>query len=155
MRKKKADHRRATADVKYKDQLVQQFINNLMDDGKKSIASRLMYSSFDVIAERTGTSPLDVFYKAISNVSPTLEVKSRRVGGANYQVPTEVRSERKRSLAIRWLIQYAYERKDKSMALKLAAEFIAASNNEGGAVKKKEDTHRMAEANKAFAHFRW
>jgi small subunit ribosomal protein S7 len=155
MRKKNAEHRPVKADLKFKDQLVQQFINNLMDDGKKSTANRIMYRSFDVIAERTGSNPLDIFYKAMSNVSPTLEVKSRRVGGANYQVPTEVRSERKRSLAIRWLIQYAYERKDKSMALKLASEFIAASNNEGGAVKKKEDTHRMAEANKAFAHFRW
>jgi len=156
MRKKKADHRIIKADLKYNDVLVQYFINNLMEQCKKSIARNVVYSAFDTISERTGgTNPIDTFYKAINNVSPPLEVKSRRVGGANYQVPTEVRSERKRSLAIRWLIQYAYERKEKSMSLKLASELIAASNNEGGAVKKKEDTLRMAEANKAFAHFRW
>ena len=156
MRKKQAEHRIVKPDLKYNDVLVQYFINNLMIGGKKNIARNILYSAFDVVAERTGgTNPLDTFYKAVNNVSPTLEVKSRRVGGANYQVPTEVRSERKRSLAIRWLIQYAYERKDKSMALKLASELVAASNNEGGAVKKKEDTLRMAEANKAFAHFRW
>lgn len=126
-----------------------------MKEGKKHLARRLMYDAFSIIEERTKASGIDVFKKALSNTRPVLEVKARRVGGATYQVPTEVRSSRSVALAIRWLIGYANDRKDKSMSQKLAAEFIAASNGEGNAIKKKEDTHKMAEANKAFAHFKW
>jgi len=126
-----------------------------MKDGKKHLARRLMYDAFSIIEERTKANGIDVFKKALSNARPVLEVKARRVGGATYQVPTEVRSSRSVALAIRWLIGYANDRKDKSMSQKLAAEFIAASNGEGNAIKKKEDTHKMAEANKAFAHFKW
>jgi len=126
-----------------------------MKDGKKHLARRLMYDAFSIIEERTKANGIDVFKKALSNARPVLEVKARRVGGATYQVPTEVRSSRSVALAIRWLIGYANDRKDKAMSQKLAAEFIAASNGEGNAIKKKEDTHKMAEANKAFAHFKW
>ncbi|MBM2844724.1 MAG: Ribosomal protein [Bacteroidetes bacterium] len=126
-----------------------------MKEGKKHLARRLMYDAFSIIEERTKANGIDVFKKALSNTRPVLEVKARRVGGATYQVPTEVRSSRSVALAIRWLIGYANDRKDKSMSQKLAAEFIAASNGEGNAIKKKEDTHKMAEANKAFAHFKW
>ncbi len=155
MRKKSSSKRGLVPDVKYNDVVVQQFINNLLKSGKKNAARRIVYGAMDIIAEKTSTNPLDTFHKAMSNVAPTLEVKSRRVGGANYQVPTEVRPERRKSLAFRWLITYSATRKDKSMAQKLASELMAAANNEGSAVKKREDTHRMAEANKAFAHFRW
>jgi small subunit ribosomal protein S7 len=126
-----------------------------MKRGKKQLALRLLYDSFQVIEERTKSNGLEVFRKAVHNVRPLLEVRARRVGGATYQVPTEVRESRSIDLAMRWLIGYARGRKDKSMSLKLAAEFIAAAAGEGNAVKKREDTHRMAEANKAFAHFRW
>jgi small subunit ribosomal protein S7 len=135
--------------------MVSAFINCVMKDGKKHLARRLMYDAFSIIEERTKANGIDVFKKALSNTRPVLEVKARRVGGATYQVPTEVRSSRSVALAIRWLISYANDRKDKSMSQKLAAEFIAASNGEGNAIKKKEDTHKMAEANKAFAHFKW
>ncbi len=155
MRKKKSSKRPLIPDVRYHDIVVQQFINNVMERGKKSVAQHLVYGAFDIIAEKTGQSPLDVFHKAMANVAPTLEVRSRRVGGANYQVPTEVRPDRRRSLAFRWLITFSAARRDRSMAAKLANELMAAANNEGNAVKKREDTHRMAEANKAFAHFRW
>ena len=155
MRKKRATRRAVTPDPKFNDVLVSQFINSVMKSGKKHRARGIMYDAFSIIEDRTKSTGLDVFRKAVSNVRPMLEVKARRVGGATYQVPTEVRSERSVALAIRWLIGYASDRKDKSMAQKLAAEFIAASNGEGNAVKKKEDTHKMAEANKAFAHFRW
>jgi len=142
-------------DPKYNDALVSEFINNIMKQGKKHLARKILYDSFSLIEERTKSTGLDVFKKAVSNTRPVLEVKARRVGGATYQVPTEVRGDRSIALAIRWLIGYANDRKDKSMSQKLAAEFIAASNGEGNAIKKKEDTHKMAEANKAFAHFKW
>ncbi|MBI2618461.1 MAG: 30S ribosomal protein S7 [Ignavibacteriales bacterium] len=155
MRKKRAAKRFVETDPKYQDLLVSRFINSLLKQGKKHSARRILYSAFNLIEERTKNKPLEVFKKALSNVSPLLEVRARRVGGATYQVPTEVRPERRTALAIRWLISYAQERSDKSMSHKLAAEFVAAASGEGGAMKKKEDVHRMAEANKAFAHFRW
>ncbi len=142
-------------DPRYNDVFVSQFINSVMKQGKKHTARRIMYDALALVEERTKSPGLDVFRKAMSNVRPVLEVRARRVGGATYQVPTEVRSDRSVALAIRWLINYASDRKDKSMAQKLAAEFIAASNGEGSAIKKKEDVHKMAEANKAFAHFKW
>jgi len=123
--------------------------------GKKRLAESICYGAFDIVAEKTGRPPLEVLEQALKNTMPLLEVKARRVGGANYQVPVEVRPERRQSLAIRWLVEYARQRSGKSMEEKLAAELIDAANNTGGAVKKKEDTHRMAEANKAFAHYRW
>ena len=135
---------------------VTKFISCMMHDGKRSTAERILYKSFDIIKEKTGDDPLKVFKKAIDNVKPSLEVKSRRVGGSNYQVPVEVNPNRRLSLSIRWLIGYARSRGDgKTMFEKLANEFLDASNLRGGAVKKREDTHRMAEANKAFAHYRW
>jgi small subunit ribosomal protein S7 len=155
VRKKKAGSRPTTPDPKYGDVLVAEFINNIMKQGKKHRARRILYDAFQMIEERTKNNGLDVFKKAMHNARPMLEVKARRVGGATYQVPTEVRGERSVALAIRWLIGYASDRKDRSMAQKLAAELIAASQGEGNAIKKKEDTHKMAEANKAFAHFRW
>lgn len=155
MRKKSSSKRGLVPDTKYNDIVIQQFINNLLKDGKKNAAQRIVYGAMEIIAEKTSTNPLDIFHKAMTNVAPALEVRSRRVGGANYQVPTEVRPERRKSLAFRWLITYSATRKDKSMAMKLASELMAAANNEGSAVKKREDVHRMAEANKAFAHFRW
>jgi small subunit ribosomal protein S7 len=155
MRKHHAVLRPRVPDPKFGDTLVSQFINSLMLAGQKSTAQRIMYDAFDLIQERTGQSGLEVFRKAMNNASPLIEVRSRRVGGATYQVPTEVRPERKTALAIRWLINYSRARGEKSMAQRLAGEFIAASNNEGTTVKKRDDTHRMAEANKAFAHFRF
>lgn len=154
MRRKQAEKRIPTPDPIYGDVTVAKFIAAIMRDGKKSIAQKLVYSSFDSIEERSGEPGVEVFRKAINNVAPLVEVRSRRVGGATYQVPIEVRPERRTSLAFRWLIQYARQRGDKSMSNRLAAELMAASKGEGGAVKKKDDTHRMAEANKAFAHFR-
>ena len=155
MRKKRASSRLRTPDPKYNDVLVSEFINNIMKGGKKHLARRILYDAFSIIEERTKSTGLEVFKKAMSNARPVLEVKARRVGGATYQVPTEVRSGRSVALAIRWLSGYASDRKERSMAHKLASEFIAASNGEGNAIKKKEDTHKMAEANKAFAHFKW
>jgi small subunit ribosomal protein S7 len=155
VRKKRASSRIRTPDPKYNDVLVSEFINNIMKGGKKHLARRILYDAFALIEERTKSTGLDVFKKAMSNARPVLEVKARRVGGATYQVPTEVRSGRSVALAIRWLSGYASDRKERSMAHKLASEFIAASNGEGNAIKKKEDTHKMAEANKAFAHFKW
>ncbi len=142
-------------DPKYKNILVAKFINCIMRRGKKSVAERILYRALEIIKERTNEDPLKVFEKSINNVKPILEVRSRRVGGATYQVPTEVRPERRTALAIRWLITYAKERAEKSMEEKLAAELIDAANNRGAAIKKKEDVHKMAEANKAFAHYRW
>ncbi len=142
-------------DPKFNDVLVAKFINSLMFDGKKSKARDVVYDAFEIIEDRTKKTGLEVFKKAINNTQPLIEVRSRRVGGATYQVPTEVRPERRSALAMRWLKTYARARNEKSMSGKLAAELIAASNNEGSAVKKKEDTHKMAEANKAFAHFKW
>jgi small subunit ribosomal protein S7 len=155
MRKRHAELRPRIPDPKYGDTLVSQFINSLMLGGKKSVAQRIMYDAMDMIQERSGQSGLEVFKKAMNNASPLIEVRSRRVGGATYQVPTEVRPERKTALAIRWLITYSRARGEKSMAQRLAGELMAASNNEGSTVKKRDDTHRMAEANKAFAHFRF
>ncbi len=155
MRKKKASHKSTTPDPRYNDLLVSQFINSVMKSGRKHLARRIVYDSFALIEERGKGAGIDVFRKAVSNARPILEVKARRVGGATYQVPTEVRGDRSVALAFRWLINYAGERKDKSMSQRLAAEFMAASTGEGNAVKKKEDTHKMAEANKAFAHFKW
>ena len=144
-----------TPDYQYQNPLVGRFINYVMRQGKKSIAQKVVYKSFDIIKEKTKNNPLELFEKAIKNISPSLEVKSRRIGGANYQVPQPVRADRKIQLAFRWIIKAANTKKGKPMAAKLAEEFILASNNEGAAVKKKLDTHRMAEANRAFAHFSW
>jgi small subunit ribosomal protein S7 len=155
MRRKQAEKRISVPDPIYGDVTVAKFIAAVMRDGKKSTAQRIVYGAFDTIEERTGEPGVEVFRKAINNAAPLVEVKSRRVGGATYQVPIEVRPERRTSLAFRWLIQYARQRGDKSMANRLAAELTAASRGEGGAVKKKDDTHRMAEANKAFSHFRF
>jgi small subunit ribosomal protein S7 len=155
MRKKRAIRRRVTPDPKFGDELISRFVNSVLKDGKKNIARKIVYSALDQIAQKTEKNPLEVFKKAVDNASPLIEVRARRVGGATYQVPTEVRLERRTALAIRWLITYAQDRSDKSMSQKLAAELLAASTGEGGAVKKKDDVHRMAEANKAFAHFRW
>tara|TARA_Y100001968_G_C19251949_1_gene664883 strand:+ start:28 stop:492 length:465 start_codon:yes stop_codon:yes gene_type:complete len=154
MRRRRPEKREILPDPIFGDKVVAKFVNNLMLDGKKSIAEKLFYSSLDIIKQREKKDGLDVFKKALENVSPLVEVKSKRIGGATYQVPTEVRDRRKSALAMRWLIQYARARKGQTMADRLAAEFIAASKGEGGSFKKKEDTHRMAEANKAFAHFR-
>jgi len=154
-RRKRVDKRQVLPDPKYNSLLVTKFINGLMRRGKRSIAEGIFYNAIDTVQQRSGKNGLEVFHKAIDNVRPMLEVKSRRVGGANYQVPVEVRSERRQALAIRWLVQYAKERGERTMAENLASELIAAANNEGNAIKKREDTHKMAEANKAFAHFRW
>jgi small subunit ribosomal protein S7 len=155
MRKKRAEKRFIKPDPKFNDVLVAKFINSLMFDGKKSKAREVVYNAFEIIEERTQKTGLEIFKKAINNTQPLIEVRSRRVGGATYQVPTEVRPERRSALAMRWLKTYSRARNEKSMSAKLASELIAASNNEGSAVKKKEDTHKMAEANKAFAHFKW
>jgi len=155
MRKKTAGKRIITPDPKYNDVLVAKFINSVLKQGKKHLARRIVYDAFEIIEKRTKSPGLDIFKKAVHNVKPVLEIRARRVGGATYQIPTEVRQDRSIALAIRWIIAYATDRKDKSMSLKLASEFMAAANNEGNAVKKKEDTHKMAEANKAFAHFKW
>ena len=142
-------------DLKYNDTLVKRFINGLMRKGKKSTAQSVFYSALEIVGQRTKEDPVKVFHQAMDNVRPLVEVKSRRVGGATYQVPVEVRHDRRISLAIRWLINYAKNRPDKSMVGKLAGEFMDAAANRGGAIKKREDTHKMAEANKAFAHYRW
>ena len=154
-RRREVPKRRIIPDPKYKDKLVSKFTNTLMFDGGKAVAEGILYGSFDVITERFKEDPLEVFRKALDNVKPKLEVKSRRVGGATYQVPVEVRPERRVALAMRWLIDYARSRGEKTMVDKLAGEIIDAANNRGNAVKKREDTHKMAEANKAFAHYRW
>ena len=154
MRRRRPERRKILPDPLFGDLVVAKFVNNLMLDGKKSIAEKLFYKSLDIIKQREKKDGLDIFKKALDNVSPLVEVKSKRIGGATYQVPTEVRDGRRAALAMRWLIQYSRSRKGQTMADRLAAEFIAASKGEGGSFKKKEDTHRMAEANKAFAHFR-
>ncbi|MFA6470792.1 MAG: 30S ribosomal protein S7 [Candidatus Latescibacterota bacterium] len=154
-RRRKVTKRQLLPDPKFKSVLVTRFINNLMKDGKKSVAESIFYGAIDFIENRTGQSGLDVFQKAIDNVKPVVEVKSRRVGGATYQVPVEIRSERRMALSIRWLILYSQARTEKTMAEKLAMEMDAASKNQGASVKKRDDTHKMAEANKAFAHYRW
>src|SRR6266576_5614669 len=154
-RRREIPKRELAPDPVYASTLVTKFINTVMSDGKKSTAERILYKSFDIIKERTGDDPLKVFKKALDNVKPALEVKSRRVGGANYQVPVEVNRNRQTSLSLRWIIGYARSRNEKSMVEKLTAELLDAANNRGGAIKKRDDTHRMAEANKAFAHYRW
>jgi small subunit ribosomal protein S7 len=154
-RRSKAVRRPVPADPRYDSQTVSKFINSLMYEGKKSNAERIFYSAMDLIEERTGQPGVTVFKQAINNVKPALEVKSRRVGGASLQVPVEVRPERRAALAMRWVIDFARARSEKTMQERLAAELILASKGEGNALKKKEDTHRMAEANRAFAHYRW
>ena len=154
-RRKKSVKRTILPDARYGSQTVSKFINAIMYEGKKSTAERIFYSAMDLVESRTNQPGVNVFKQALTNLKPVVEVKSRRVGGATYQVPVEVRPERRTALAMRWLIAYSRERNEKSMAEKLAAEVISASRGEGNAVKKKEDTHRMAEANKAFAHYRW
>jgi small subunit ribosomal protein S7 len=142
-------------DPVYNSKLVTKFINSVMQSGKKTVAEQIFYGALKLIEERTGDDPLKIFKRAMDNAKPQVEVKSRRVGGSTYQVPIEVSSDRQQSLAIRWLIGYAHQRHEKTMMAKLAGEFLDAANNRGGTVKKRDDTHRMAEANKAFAHYRW
>ncbi len=155
MRRRRGPEREVLPDPKYNSLLVSRFINGLMLEGKKSKAEKIFYGSMDIIEKKLKKDPMEVFRKALDNVSPLLEVRSRRVGGATYQVPVEVREKRRRSLAIRWLVGYSRQRSERTMSERLANELISAFNSEGSTVKKKEDTHRMAEANKAFAHFRW
>lgn len=154
-RRREVPERPIIPDAKYNSKLVAKFINSIMHDGKKSTAEAILYSAFDIIKEKTKAEPLKIFEKALDNVRPVIEVKSRRVGGSTYQVPTEVRPTRRTALGIRWLISYARGRSERSMARKMAGELMDASDYKGASVKKKEDTHKMAEANKAFAHFRW
>ncbi|RFS15605.1 30S ribosomal protein S7 [Emticicia sp. C21] len=155
MRKAKPKKRYVLPDPKFRDVVVTKFVNNLMYDGKKSLAYSIFYGALELVEKRTKENGLELWKKALSNVSPAVEVKSRRVGGATFQVPTEVRSERKQSLGMKWLISYSRRRGEKTMTERLAGEIVAASKGEGAAVKKKDDTHRMAEANKAFSHFRF
>ena len=155
MRRKRAEKRERIADFKYNDVLVGRFINSIMDKGEKRVAEKILYDAFKIISEKTKGDPLEVFNKAVNNVMPSVEVRSRRVGGSNYQIPTEIRPDRRTALAIKWLLTYAKSRNEKSMSMKIANELMAASVGEGSAVKKKEDVHRMAEANKAFAHYKW
>jgi small subunit ribosomal protein S7 len=154
-RKGHVSKREKLPDPKYSDLIVERLINSVMLDGKKSTASRIVYGAFEIIENKVKEEALKVFHKAMDNVKPELEVKARRVGGATYQVPVEVRLNRKLSLAIRWIMKYAKDRSERTMIEKLAGEIIDAYNNKGGSVKKREDTHKMAEANKAFAHYRW
>ncbi|MBZ5514355.1 MAG: 30S ribosomal protein S7 [Acidobacteriia bacterium] len=154
-RKGTVARREVGADPIYANPLVQKFINCIMYEGKQTVAQDIVYSAFDLVKERANDDPLKIFKKAVDNVKPVLEVKTRRVGGANYQVPVEVNRNRQTSLSLRWIIGYARERGEKSMTERLAAELLDAANNRGGAIKKRDDTHRMAEANKAFAHYRW
>ena len=154
-RRKKAEKRPVPPDPRYDSQTVSKFINRLMEEGKKSTAEGIFYDSMDMIEQRTGQPGVQVFKQALSNVKPVVEVKSRRVGGATYQVPVEVRPDRRAALAMRWIVAFARGRNERSMAERLAGELIAASKGEGSSVKKREDTHRMAEANRAFAHYRW
>jgi small subunit ribosomal protein S7 len=154
-RRREVPKRRIIPDPKFKDKLISKFTNTIMICGKKSVAEGILYGALDVIQERYKEDPLEVFRKALDNVKPKLEVKSRRVGGATYQVPVEVRPERRVALAMRWIVQYSRERGEKTMRERLAAELKEASEGRGNAVKKKDDTHKMAEANKAFAHYRW
>lgn len=154
-RRKAAEKRKKTPDYKFKDVMAGQFVNYLMRKGKKSVAEKIFYDAVDILTKKTGQPGINVFKKALESVRPVLEVKPRRVGGATYQVPVEVRSDRSIALAMRWIIGHTRQRGGRSMAEKLAEELLAASKNEGASVKKREDTHKMAEANKAFAHFRW
>ena len=155
MRRRKAEKREVHPDPVFQDKLVTRFVNNLMRDGKKGVARKILYQAFEIIEEKTGESAIDVFKSALNNSTPVVEVRSRRVGGATYQVPVEVRTERGTALGMRWIIKASDARNDKSMALRISRELMDAAKNEGGAVRKKDETHRMAEANKAFAHFRF
>ena len=154
-RRAAAVRREVQPDAKYNNRLVTQLINKVLLDGKKSVAEGIVYGAFDIVAEKTGQDPIAVFKKAMENIRPTLETKSKRVGGANYQVPIEVNSRRSTTLAIRWLVDFSRKRKENTMAQRLANQIIDASENTGAAVKKREDTYKMAEANRAFAHYRW
>jgi small subunit ribosomal protein S7 len=154
-RRHSAEKREVLPDPKFGDLVIAKFTNSLMYQGKKSAAEHILYDALAMIEKKTGQNPLKAFHDAVDNVKPSVEVRSRRVGGATYQVPVEIKPERRTALAIRWLLGFAAARPDHTMAEKLAAEMIAASKNEGAAIKKREDTHRMAEANKAFAHYRW
>ena len=155
MRKRQAIKRDVLADPIYNSKMITKLINGIMLDGKKGTAQKILYSALDIVKEKTKKDPLEVLTTAFDNIRPALEIKSRRIGGSNYSVPMEVREDRANALTLRWLIQYAKNRTGKGMADKLAAEIIDASNGVGGAVKKREDTHKMAEANKAYAHYRW
>ena len=155
MRKRRAVKRDVLPDPIYNSKVVTKLINQIMKDGKKGTAERILYEAFDMVKEKTGSEPMEVYEKALENIKPLLEVKSRRVGGSNVQVPIEVSDERSQAFALRWLVNYAKTRNGKGMAVNLANEIIDAANGVGGAVKKREDTHKMAEANKAFAHYRW
>jgi len=154
-RRKEPVKREVLPDPKYKSDLVAKFISNIMRDGKRNLAQSILYEAFDIIYKKTKEDPLAFFQKAVENVKPLVEVRSRRVGGSTYQVPTEVRYSRRTTLSLRWILAYAKQRGEKGMAAKLAGELIEAFNSKGGSFKKREDTHRMAEANKAFAHYRW
>ncbi len=154
-RRREVPERVILTDSRYNNKLVAKFIKSIMRDGKKSTAESLLYNAFDIIEKKAGETPVKIFEKAIENVRPAIEVKSRRVGGSTYQVPTEVRPSRRTALGIRWIIAFARNRAEKGMAQKLAAEFLDAANNRGASIKKREDTHKMADANKAFAHYRW
>jgi small subunit ribosomal protein S7 len=154
-RRRRAQERKILPDPKYKSEQVAKFINGLMLKGEKSVAEHIFYDAMEIIEKKVKKNPLDIFKKAMDNAAPMVEVKSRRVGGATYQVPVEVRDRRRRTLSIRWLVSFARDRSEKTMAEKLANELMAAANGEGSTIKKKDDTHRMAEANRAFAHFRW
>jgi small subunit ribosomal protein S7 len=155
MRRRAADKRDVLPDPKFGDQVVSKFVNSLMREGKKSVAEGILYNAFERMQKRTGRDPVEMFHDALANVRPMLEVRSRRVGGATYQVPVEVRPERRQALATRWLIQAAAKRSEKTMTERLAGELLDAANNRGSAVKKREDTTKMADANRAFAHYRW
>ncbi|MCI9280373.1 MAG: 30S ribosomal protein S7 [Bacilli bacterium] len=155
MRKRRAIKRDVLPDPVYNSKVVTKLVNQIMQDGKKGTAQKILYEAFDIIKEKTGEEPMDVYNKALENIKPALEVKSRRVGGSNYQVPVEVSDDKSQTLALRWLVNYAKLRNGKGMAINLANEIMDAANGTGGAVKKREDTHKMAEANKAFAHYRW
>jgi ribosomal protein S7, bacterial/organelle len=154
-RRARATRRDVLPDPVYGSKLVTRLINTVMLDGKKGVAEKIVHSAFDIVKEKSGKEPLEAFEQSMENIMPTLEVKARRVGGANYQVPIEVRPERRQTLGLRWLIMFARKRSEKTMALRLAGEILDSLQSTGGAVKKREDTHKMAEANKAFAHFRW
>ena len=154
-RRRAAEKRKILPDPKYKDLVVAKFTNSLMLDGKKSVAESIIYDAFDLIEKKAGQDPLKTFLEAIENVKPGVEVRSRRVGGATYQIPIEVRSERRQALAIRWIVDLARQRSEDTMTERLSGELLDASNNRGAAVKKREDSHKMAEANKAFSHYRW
>ena len=155
MRKRQAEKREVLADPKFNSKVVTKLINRIMIGGKRGTAQNILYEAFNIVKDKTGEDPMEVFNKAYKNIEPQLEIRSRRIGGGNYQVPVEVREERKQTLALRWLLQYAKNRNGKGMAENLANEIIDAANGVGGAVKKREDTHKMAEANKAYAHYRW